>query len=147
MLPSITRSNTSRLATLLLPIPPTNLLLSSSTESFKLINLQKSVPLLSQRILDPLHDSKHLLLLKTAPDDLYTNRESVHLVRIIKVVSPLSNAVEISDVEIGWQRILLLVYMGNGEDTSCVIQLCVRIKSAHVSSRCGNAQGGIYQVK
>jgi hypothetical protein len=47
------------------------------------IYLQQLILALTQRILDPLHDSQYFLFLKASTNDLHAHRKTMHLLRII----------------------------------------------------------------
>lgn len=67
------------------------------------VYLQKliSSTVLIERILHPLHNSKHFLLFESSSNDLHTNRQARHLIGVIVFVCSLCNAIERLEVESG----------------------------------------------
>ena len=76
-----------------------------------------------KRILTPLHNSQHLLLLQSPANDLHADRQPRHLACVVVLVRALRDAVEVLGVEGCGQRVLDGVDVGYGEDAGGVVEL------------------------
>jgi hypothetical protein len=76
-----------------------------------------------ERILDPLHDCKYLLLLQPPPHNLHTNRQPSHFRSIVMLVRALSHTIQLLEVERSGQLIPCWVDVSHRQDAGSVVQL------------------------
>lgn len=95
----------------------------TESSSPDLVDLKQLVLVISQSILDPLHNGKNFLLLQPPADDLNSNGETVHILGVVQLIRALGDAVELFDVEVRGKLVQVLVYVGHGDDAGGVIEL------------------------